>query len=369
MYKDENHYTLCLKDGRNWGYYWYDENNKRHFRSTGRKTKHEAMKVINQRIRSGELAYNPTLKPVKFSDYTKPFFIAGSCRWLKERERTGHTVSETTLKQYRTTLEKKLIPYFGDMNLASIDQNAIKGYENKCMDEGLMLKTIAGHVHPLKLVIDTAYSENLIKENPFDGLASIKPEESTRKAFTIEQIGAILEEEWPEPMYRRIFQFACLTGMRIGEIQGLKVKHIDGGIIHISESHSDVIGKQKDTKNHKSRYTPFPVVMQDEIYRLCKGRGPEDYVFSSDGKTTFYRVACTQALKDRMKAVGIEDKDLTFHSSRHFFDTYLYVKAGVDKEKIMQVIGHSSDKMFRHYLHIEKSDLAEIAEAQNSIVK
>ena len=38
MYIDENHYALCLKDGRNWGYYWYDENNKRHFKSTGRMT-------------------------------------------------------------------------------------------------------------------------------------------------------------------------------------------------------------------------------------------------------------------------------------------------------------------------------------------
>ena len=37
MYKDENHYTLCRR-GKLWGYYWYDSNNKRHYRSTGRKT-------------------------------------------------------------------------------------------------------------------------------------------------------------------------------------------------------------------------------------------------------------------------------------------------------------------------------------------
>ena len=66
---------------------------------------------------------------------------------------------------------------------------------------------------------------------------------------------------------------------------------------------------------------------------------------------------------------GKPDKDLTFHSTRHFFDSYLYLKAGVDKEKIMSVIGHQSEEMFRHYLHIRKEDLDPIREAQNKILE
>ena len=97
MYKDENHYTLCRR-GKLWGYYWYDSNNKRHYRSTGKKTKHEAQKVINKRIAEGDLQWKEEKKDVLFKDYAANFFILGPVSYPEgkgkdwERSLTNHNI-------------------------------------------------------------------------------------------------------------------------------------------------------------------------------------------------------------------------------------------------------------------------------------
>ena len=166
-----------------------------------------------------------------------------------------------------------------------------------------------------------------------------------------------------------------MTGLRIGEIQALRVRSIKDDMIEISENYSEGINIVKDTKNHKTRYIPFPEPIRRDIEWLMKDKGPDDFILSIDGKTIFSWQSVRNDLKARMVEEGIvgedgkPDKDLTFHSTRHFFDSYLYLKAGVDKEKIMSVIGHQSEEMFRHYLHIRKEDLDPIREAQNKILE
>ena len=375
MYKDENHYTLCRR-GKLWGYYWYDSNNIRHYRSTGRKTKHEAQKVINKRIAEGDLQWKEEKKDVLFKDYAANFFIQGKCPILKEKERTGKGLAETTVYNYRKHLTTELIPYFGDYLLGNITDVVIKKYEDNLKEErGLKHKTINQIIFPLRASLDQAVRDHKIERNPFELIIRMKDEESTKKAFTLEQVQRLLGGEWKSEMSRIAFEIGIMTGLRIGEIQALRVRSIKDDMIEISENYSEGINIVKDTKNHKTRYIPFPEPIRRDIEWLMKDKGPDDFILSIDGKTIFSRQSVRNDLKARMVEEGIvgedgkPDKDLTFHSTRHFFDSYLYLKAGVDKEKIMSVIGHQSEEMFRHYLHIRKEDLDPIREAQNKILE
>lgn len=369
MYKDENHYTLCLKDGRNWGYYWYDENNKRHFRSTGRKTKHEAMRVINERIRKGELGFQKRIKDVYFKDYAKGSFDSPDSHVLKSRERTGRTLAETSIDEYRRILDRDIMPYFGNHLLRNITTEEIMKFQDMLIhDRKLSFKTINKTVHPLRLIIAQAKRDDLIKENPFNDLEQLKESDSTKKPFTLEQIQAMVGHEWPHELSRLAFEFAALTGLRIGEIQALRIRSIQGDKIIVSDNYAPVLKKVKDVKNHQERVVPFPEPMRDRLEWLANGRTPDQFLFSKKGDKPYRRNAITEDMHAVMKALGIEDPDLTFHSTRHFFDSYLYLKAGVEKEKIMKVIGHKSEDMFRHYLHICNEDLDSIRGAQMNIV-
>lgn len=375
MYKDENHYTLYRR-GEIWGYYWYDSNNKRHYRSTGKKTKHEAQKVINKRIAEGDLQWKEEKKDVLFKDYAANFFIQGKCPILKEKERTGKGLSPTTIYNYRKHLTTELLPFFGEYLLGNIDDVLIKKYEDKLKEErGLKHKTINQIVFPLRASLDQAVRDRKIDRNPFDLIVRMKDEESDRTAFTVEQVQRLLGGEWKSEMSRIAFEIGIMTGLRIGEIQALRVRSIKDDMIEISENYAEGINIVKDTKNHKTRYIPFPEPIRRDIEWLMQDKGPEDFLLSVDGKTIFSRQSVRNDLKARMVEEGMvdeegkPDKNLTFHSTRHFFDSYLYLKAGVDKEKIMKVIGHQSEEMFRRYLHVRKEDLDPIREAQNKILK
>lgn len=368
MYKDANHYTLYKRNGI-WGYYYYDDQNKRHFRSTGRKTKHEALRVINERIIKEELRYGGRSSKITLSEYARDFFIEGKCPILKERERAGHAIARTTASLYRQTLKKHIFPYIGSCAVQQIDQKRIKDWQETLHEEaGIAYKTIILATSVLKTTLKQAIADELLDRDPFFGVANLKAEASTRKAFTLEQVQAILATGWENDIARIAFKTACLTGMRIGEIQALKVSSLKGDCIEVSESYSTKLKLVKCTKNGKTRIVPYPEQIRKELEFLSKDRGNDDFLFSIDGKEPVCKPQITNALKKQSLLAGIDDDGLTFHSTRYFFDSYLYLTAGVDKERIMKVIGHSSEDMFRHYLTIQKEDLIPIKEAQDNMI-
>lgn len=367
MYKDENHYTLYQR-GKIWGYYWYDKDNHRHFRSTGRKTKHEALKVINQRISEGRLSFMGFDNDPYLKDYAADFYIEGKCPILKEKHRTGTKISETTIYGYRTHLVNEILPYFGPFKVRNISENEIKKYEIKLQEErGIQHNTINQIIVPLKQIMKQAVADHIIDRDPFDFVSRMREEDSKRKAFTVEQVQMLMEGQWTNEYARIAFELACLTGLRIGEVQALRVRSIKGNIIEVSENYSERLKKTKDTKNHKVRYVPFPEPIKGDIDWLMNGKEPEEFLFSIDGKKIISGECFRENLDRRKLACGIIDDDLTFHSTRHFFDSYLYLKAGIEKEKIMKVIGHKSKEMFLHYLHVELEDLDPVRDAQKAI--
>ena len=369
MYKDENHYTLYQR-GKIWGYYYYDKNGHRLYRSTGRKTKHEAMKVINQRIAEGSLAFGGFGKDPILRDYAADFYVEGKCPILKEKSRAGIKIAKTTIIGYRTHLVNEIIPYFGPFKLKQISDSDIKKYESKLKEErGLQHNTINQIIVPLKAVLDQAVSDRIIDRNPFDFISRMREEESTRKAFTLEQIQQLLSVEWRNRYARVAFELASMTGLRIGEVQALRVRCIDGNMLVVSENYAEKLKTTKETKNYKTRTIPFPDAIREDIDDLVRHKGPDDFIFSSNGKKPVSGETLRRNLEARKLECGIEDEDLTFHSARHFFDSYLYLKAGVEKERIMKVIGHRSDEMFRHYLHVEREDLSSVRDAQNMILE
>ena len=68
-------------------------------------------------------------------------------------------------------------------------------------------------------------------------------------------------------------------------------------------------------------------------------------------------------LQRKLQEAGLGDKGLTFHSFRHYFNTKL-VASGVRAEKIRAVIGHESEAMTEHYLHLTAEDMKEITSIQ-----
>lgn len=368
MYKDENHYTL-YKRGPYWGYYYYDDDNKRHFRSTGRKTRHEALRVINDRIKKEELRYDSRKSSITLAEYARDFFLEGKCPILKEKERSGHAIAKTSAYLYRMNLERYILPMLGTVQMSRLTSSSIRGFQDKLSEElGLRNVTINSAVATLRTIVKRAIVDEVMDRNPFDKITERRNEESSRKAFTLDQVRLLLSSKWSNGIAMAAFKTACLTGMRIGEIQALKPSALKGDYIEVSASYSDALHLEKCPKNGKTRTVPFPEQIRDDLALLASDRSDGMYLFSTNGKVPISKGLLLTTLKSQMRICGIDDPGLTFHSARYFFDSYMYLHAGVDKERIKKVIGHSSDAMFRHYLTIEQEDLSPIRQAQDNII-
>lgn len=164
------------------------------------------------------------------------------------------------------------------------------------------------------------------------------------------------------------FKWCCLTGMRIGEVQALKVSSVSDGMIHVDSNWAAAIKTVKDTKNHESRVIPMPTGFQEDYDYLSYNKSPDMFLFSENGEKPFSRDMSRNCLHERMEDCGIPtDSKLTWHSSRHFFDTYMGLNTDVNVEKIMSVMGHKSLEMYRHYLHVQANDLSEVKKEQDKL--
>ena len=133
---------------------------------------------------------------------------------------------------------------------------------------------------------------------------------------------------------------ALNTGMRKGEILGLKWRDIDfkRGIIYLY-----------DTKNGEQREIPINEQVKTALIRIRK-HPDSPYLFcKNDGKPFKY---ITTSFFTALKKSGIVN--FRFHDLRHTCASHL-VMSGADLNTVRELLGHKSLKMTLRYSHLSSS--------------
>ncbi len=131
------------------------------------------------------------------------------------------------------------------------------------------------------------------------------------------------------------------TGMRIGEMRALRVKHVDLTLGHIFV---------EKPKNDRSRYVPLDGPLMGLAATLLAGKDLDAYLlphWSYSYLLEHFYAACER--------LGI--KNLHIHDWRHTF-AYNMLSQGASLYKVSQLMGHSStDVTEKHYGHLAAKDL------------
>ena len=156
-----------------------------------------------------------------------------------------------------------------------------------------------------------------------------------------------------------------LTGMRSQELLALEAGHIepDGSCIHIRQAVKQVKGTVfvGATKSATSvRDVPIPEAYRGMVRQLRTYCMP--YLWTGKGgdkpcNPTHFRDKFAAAVAS---VPGV--RPLTPHSCRHTFATLMKRVRGADKDKL-ELIGHTSTDMLRHYQDVDFSDLCRITDA------
>lgn len=307
-----------------------------------------ALRDVQVRVSKGEYLGIFEEKRVTFKDFAEKTYIP----YIKAN------VSPTTYERCHGIITTRLIPHFGSSYLFKITMKDIEDYKTKratqvapatCNREFSRLR------HMFRCAVDWGYT----KTNPCKGVKELKEPPGRIRYLTPEEIEALLAECGPDTLrqnkwnagrplsdllnvyLRPIVEIAIHSGMRRGELLGLRWKDVDfkGRMIYL-----------ETTKNHERRVLP----MNDTVVRALKSLPVhlhEEHIFhgiTGDMLSKAFERACKRA--------GIEG--CRYHDLRHTHASHL-VMGGTSLRAVQTLLGHKDLRMTMRYSHLSPEHLRE----------
>lgn len=234
------------------------------------------------------------------------------------------------------TLEAHLKPRFGTMDLGAITALDIETYRVERLKAGVKKSSTNREMALLKKMYHLAMDWGYAVENPVLKIKLFSERDNLKERVLTEAEEAKLLAVCPAHL-KPIVAFALNTGMRRGEILGLRWDQVDTKARTV---------RAVKTKSGRDRIIPLNDVAVD-VLTLQRTKATGEYVFPStrgcgrlkDVKKAF-QSACRKA--------GITG--LRFHDLRHTFASRL-IQRGADIVTVQKLLGHFSVTMTERYTH------------------
>ena len=293
-------------------------------------------------------------------------------------------VKDSTFQNYVYMYEMFVMPTFGKKRVVQVQRSDIKRFYNGLVDQKVLKISTVDNIHNvLHQVFQVAVDDNYIRQNPTDRMlkelrVAHGHEIEKRKALTLEQQELFFNYMKNTPQYRHwypVFYIMANTGMRVGELTGLRWQDVDmeNGIISVNHTlvyynHRDELGTyfSINTPKTEAGCREIPMVAgvkeafemireyQQEAGIQSKARidGYEDFIFvNKDGNMQHHgtlnkaiKRICRDCNDQVLLEQGIESNpvllpNFSCHILRHTFATRL-CESGINIKVIQDVLGH-----------------------------
>jgi len=273
--------------------------------------------------------------------------------WLKDKSYNG--LAESTVMRYDEELRSRLIPYFGPFKMKELEKNHLRSFIRHMQEKALSSSMIYRAVATFKSIIRKAEIDDVIV---YKGITTIEtPKKNTYKAkfWDQQQVNFFLNAT-RENRHHDIWKFALFSGLRAGEIAGLKFDcvHFDKsigsyqGAIEVKRIYNQKTRKiEETTKNGESRLVPILPEVR-EILLKQRQTTTSDFVFGGNNylESSHFNRQLQSALKKLPQLPRIP-----FHGLRHSFCSYLD-STGMHRRIVSQIMGHKDLNTTNLYSHV-----------------
>lgn len=288
-----------------------------------------------------------------FEDDTKksPTFGQVAKKWAKTHNKR---VEHSTWRDYRSAMNKHVLPAFKDKPIQDITYLDV---ENFISGLNCRPKRVNNILVPMRSVFKVAFKEGYVENNVMLKVDNLKLEQPDINPFNHDEVLRILSAV--DPYYRPYTAVRFYTGMRDGEINGLRWSDYKEFMlplpkIHINKAYVYNIEGKTKTKKSK-RYIDCIELVKEAMVEQQKITGKSAYIFltKDGGRMTpdhFRKVVWQPALNK----AGLEYRPPI--QTRHTFAT-LMLSAGEDIGWVQNMMGHSSLQMIftRYFAWIPKA--------------
>ncbi len=272
--------------------------------------------------------------------------------WLENRR---HQIKATSFVRYSVQIRKHAIPGLGKAVLSKLTAQQLQAFYSRKVAEGLSPTTVK-HLHVIvHSALDDAVRLGLIARNVADMVRPPRIAQHEMQAMDDHQVAHFIDAAQRDETSGTVFILAITTGMRLGELSGLRWKDIDldRGIVQVQQTLVSMSGKLLFTEPKTRKARRSIRLMKVAIYALRKQRiwhleqamlfGPEWNKHGLVFPNALGNPLDPTRLRTRFFAF-LEQESLPrirFHDLRHTAAT-LMLKRGVNVKVVSEMLGHAN---------------------------
>ena len=275
-----------------------------------------------------------------------PLFKDFSAQWFNEFSIDWRRSYKATVQQI---IDTRLIPKFGSQEVSSIRREDILAYRSTLgKEQGRKKDSLISprRINAITLVLKQILNEAADRFNfttPTLRIKQLKIPKTDVKPFTLEEVNRIINAVRSD--FKQYFIVRFYTGMRTGEVDGLKWKYVDfeRRLILIRETFT--WGDEDYTKTDSSQRE---IQMSTPVYEALKkqyaatGKQSEFVFCNNEFKPLDVNNVTRRVWYPLLRHLGIEKRNP--YQMRHTAAT-LWLAAGEAPEWIARQLGHANTQM------------------------
>lgn len=318
------------------------------------------------------------------------------------------TIKETSINPMKTKYRTTFGRLIGDMKVADIRNMDIQDVINTLQNEGKARSTMRDALGRVRDCLESAKRNRIISENPcFDIVVPWENKTKERRFLSQEEQNKFLkqvENNW----YKEMFYVMFLTGMRIGEVGGLKWEDVDfkNKCININRSlsceyHEGVKTIRLTTPKTHNSYRKIPFMGEAEEMLLAQKKKQDklkkelgkryrsdgefaDLVFVTSMGSPVLRYHAEKECKKVVKAINEEEAfesvreqrepvifgDVYPHAIRHTFCSRCF-QLNMNPKVVQALMGHQHySTTIDIYTHVMEEDIgSETCKLESALVE
>ena len=275
-------------------------------------------------------------------------------KWLNEY--MVFTIKENTFRSYQRNIENYIKKYIGNIPLSSLSTTDVQKFYNKIKKQG---RINAHRVHGYALsdnsvrdvhmvlhqALDVAVKERLIVRNPTYGTTIPKKVQTEKQILCDNQLEIFTNAIKNEPYWYDFFYLEIMTGLRRGEICGLKWNDINftNSTLHVRRSISNKQGGGVLIGDTKTDAGTRKIVLSPSVIAMLKEKqstAVSEWIFPRPANPMLPLSPNSAYTKLKIILKKADLPMIRFHDLRHTFATHA-MKGGVDAKTLANILGHT----------------------------
>ena len=250
--------------------------------------------------------------------------------------------------------------------VGAFDKEMVQAFMDKRTADGMSAKTRREERRLLCKFFKWAIKQNYCTENFTDEITAPKLQKRNPRFFSLDELKKIFE--MARGVYRLIFMFMFLTGLRTGELCNLEWRDYSRDLRMLTIRIVAADKKKRTPGNKTKREETIPLCNEAKniLEQRKAANDSEQFVFLNNEGNRLDNDNIYRNLKPILEKLKI--RDASPHTFRHTFASHLVI-AGASIYLVKELMRHKSVKETEIYAHLAKDTTRSVVEKLDSKIR